>query len=61
MGENCKMRYYLAGLLQRLMTINVMNKAYIIKRLSRRSGKNYDSDGLSNLSLYIMILARTVD
>jgi hypothetical protein len=60
MGENCKKRYYLTRLLQGLMTIIVTKEAYIIIGLSR-SGENCDSYGLSHLSLYIMILTRTVD
>jgi len=39
MGENFKMSYYMAGLFQRLMTINDMKVAYIITGHTR-SGEN---------------------
>jgi len=55
------MSYYLAGLLRRLMTTNDMNVAYIIIDIQEALGRTYDTYDLSNLSLYIMMLARIVD
>jgi len=44
-----------------MMTTNDMNVAYIIIDIQKGLGRTYDTYDLSNLSLYIMMLARIVD